>query len=136
MSDTDKPSASETPAAGAWPPPWGWGPCPYPWAAPQGHDASKFPPPGWYPPPWTVPGPAPAGHHADHHALIAGLVVGAAAAYLLSNEAVQRSMIGSVVSLWSTLQGGVEEMKERFRDAEAERAQAQAPAEPATDETA
>jgi hypothetical protein len=53
-----------------------------------------------------------------------GALVGAAAAYLLSNESVQRTAIRSVVSLWSTLQGGVEEMKERFRDAEAELHQA------------
>lgn len=52
--------------------------------------------------------------------LLAGLALGAAAAYLLSNEQVQRTLIRSAVSLWTTLQGGFEEMKERVRDAEAE----------------
>ncbi|PIE43468.1 MAG: hypothetical protein CSA50_04975 [Gammaproteobacteria bacterium] len=49
-----------------------------------------------------------------------GAAIGAATAYLLSNEAVQQSLIKSSVRLWMSLQGGVEEMKERFRDAEAE----------------
>jgi hypothetical protein len=49
-----------------------------------------------------------------------GLLIGAAAAYLLTNESVQRSAIKGVVKVWSMLQGGVEEIKERFQDAEAE----------------
>ena len=49
-----------------------------------------------------------------------GLLIGAAAAYLLTNESVQRSAIKGVVKVWSMLQGGVEEIKERFHDAEAE----------------
>lgn len=49
-----------------------------------------------------------------------GLLIGAAAAYLLTNESVQRSAIKGVVKAWSMLQGGVEEIKERFHDAEAE----------------
>ncbi|KAA6187042.1 hypothetical protein F2Q65_03935 [Thiohalocapsa marina] len=49
-----------------------------------------------------------------------GLLIGAAAAYLLTNEDVQRTAIKGAVKLWSTVQGGVEEAKERFRDAEAE----------------
>jgi hypothetical protein len=49
-----------------------------------------------------------------------GLVIGAAAAYVLTNESVQRSAIKGVVKVWSMLQGGVEEIKERFHDAEAE----------------
>ncbi len=49
-----------------------------------------------------------------------GVVAGAAAAYLLGNESMQRTAIRSLVSLWSTVQGTVEEVKERFRDAEAE----------------
>jgi len=49
-----------------------------------------------------------------------GAVVGAVAAYLLSNPEVQQAAIKSAVKGWSLLQGGVEEMKERFRDAEAE----------------
>ncbi len=49
-----------------------------------------------------------------------GLLIGAAAAYLLTNENVQRTAIKGAVKAWSLLQGGVEEIKERFHDAEAE----------------
>lgn len=49
-----------------------------------------------------------------------GLLMGAAATYILTNEKVQRSTIKGMVRVWSTLQGGVEELKERFQDAEAE----------------
>jgi hypothetical protein len=49
-----------------------------------------------------------------------GLLIGAAAAYLLTNENVQRTAIKGAVKLWGGLQGGVEEIKERFHDAEAE----------------
>jgi hypothetical protein len=49
-----------------------------------------------------------------------GLLIGAAAAYLLTNESVQRTAIKGVVKLWGGIQGGVEEIKERFHDAEAE----------------
>ena len=49
-----------------------------------------------------------------------GLLIGAAAAYLLTNESVQRTAIKGAVKLWGGLQGGVEEIKERFHDAEAE----------------
>lgn len=49
-----------------------------------------------------------------------GAAVGALAAYLLSNPEVQQAAIKGAVKAWSLLQGGVEEMKERFRDAEAE----------------
>ena len=49
-----------------------------------------------------------------------GLLIGAAATYLLTNETVQRTAIKGAVKAWSFLQGGVEEIKERFQDAEAE----------------
>lgn len=51
---------------------------------------------------------------------VKGLLIGAAATYLLTNEGVQRTLIKGVVQVWSTLQGGIEEAKERFHDAEAE----------------
>jgi hypothetical protein len=51
---------------------------------------------------------------------VKGLLIGAAAAYLLTNETVQRTAIKGVVKVWSLLQGGVEELTERFHDAEAE----------------
>lgn len=49
-----------------------------------------------------------------------GLLIGAAATYILTNEKVQRNAIKGMVRVWSTLQGGLEELKERFQDAEAE----------------
>lgn len=51
---------------------------------------------------------------------IKGLVIGAAATYLLTNESVQRATIRGAVKAWTLLQGSVEELKERFQDAEAE----------------
>ncbi|MFP4154386.1 MAG: hypothetical protein ACOC00_07160 [Halothiobacillaceae bacterium] len=51
---------------------------------------------------------------------VKGALVGALAAYVLSNEHVQETMIHTAVKSWSVLQGGIEELKERFRDAEAE----------------
>ncbi|CAH2601870.1 conserved protein of unknown function [Rhodovastum atsumiense] len=118
------------------PPPYGWyGPPPGQWHAPHGHPAG-YPhwhpgtAPGWYPPPGYGPapavdpsragGPATPWHHGQHHDLLTGMLVGAAAAALLSNEAVQRTLIRSLVSAWAGVQGGLEEVKERFRDAEAE----------------
>lgn len=51
---------------------------------------------------------------------VKGALIGAAAAYLLSNEQVQNGAIKAAVKTWSLVQGGIEEMKERFLDAEAE----------------
>ncbi|WP_242464034.1 hypothetical protein [Thiococcus pfennigii] len=51
---------------------------------------------------------------------VKGLLIGAAATYLVTNEGVQRAVIKGVVRTWSMLQGGIEEIKERFEDAEAE----------------
>lgn len=55
-----------------------------------------------------------------------GLLIGAAATYILTNETVQRTAIKGAVKAWSLLQGGAEEIKERFQDAEAEIRTAQA----------
>jgi hypothetical protein len=49
-----------------------------------------------------------------------GLLVGAAATYLLTNDTVQKAMITTAVRLWLGVQGGFAELRERFRDAEAE----------------
>lgn len=51
---------------------------------------------------------------------IKGALIGAAAAYVLTNESVQRTLIKSAVRAWSLVQSSVEEVKERFHDAEAE----------------
>lgn len=63
--------------------------------------------------------PLPAAR-SGHHGFLTGLLAGAAAAYLLTNEGVQQTAIHTAVRGWSLLRGGLEELKERFRDAEAE----------------
>lgn len=55
-----------------------------------------------------------------HDRFIKGALIGAAAAYLLTNENVQRTIIKSAVRTWSFVQSSVEEVKERFHDAQAE----------------
>lgn len=49
-----------------------------------------------------------------------GLLVGAAVAYILTNEDVQKTLFRGVARVIGTVQGGIEEMRERYRDAEAE----------------
>ena len=61
---------------------------------------------------------------------VKGLLIGAAATYILTNETVQRTAIKGAVRAWSLMQGGVEELKERFQDAEAEMRAAEAGKEP------
>jgi hypothetical protein len=86
------------------------------------------------PPPWAVPSFASAAahpegrhkHSGDNHnpladnELVKGLLVGAGVGFLLTNETVQKNLIRTAVRMWNVAQGGVEEVKERFRDAEAE----------------
>lgn len=122
----------------------GWG---YPGMVPP--QWAGFPPVPIAPGPWGgyppapiapapgagAPGTGAAGPLADHphyhglaeaalnlndNAFVKGLLIGAGATFLLTNDTVQRNIIAAAVKLWSTVQGGVEEMKERFRDAEAE----------------
>ncbi len=102
--------------APAPPPPAGYWPQ---WGYPQG--AAWGPGPGMTPPPPTAPG-----SFLTNPRFIRGALIGAAAVYLLSNENVQHAAIRSLVRVRSLVQGGVEEMKERFRDAEAELHAAQA----------
>lgn len=106
------------------------------------------PPPHYAPPNYYQPQANPAGYYANPHnpmhnhpnyglynqvssglssfldfkdeRFIKGAIVGAAATFLLTNESIQKNAVKSVVKIWSLFQGGVEEMKERFRDAEAE----------------
>jgi len=82
-------------------------------------------PPGGYPGYQPSQGSYPARNsppffNFSNDRFIKGLLIGAAATYLVTNEDVQRSLIKGVVKTWSMLQGGVEEIKERFHDAEAE----------------
>ncbi|MBL3569748.1 hypothetical protein DSD19_07235 [Rhodovulum sp. BSW8] len=51
---------------------------------------------------------------------LTGAVVGGLVTYVATNEAVQRAAINGLAHLWLSLKGGVEETKERFRDAESE----------------
>ena len=51
---------------------------------------------------------------------LTGAVVGGLVTYVLTNEAAQRKLMGGLAQLWLGLQGGIEEAKERFRDAESE----------------
>ena len=93
---------------------------------------ATYPQPYGYPPYYGAPPAAPAHPH-DHllnglssffnfrdERFVKGAITGAALTFLLTNDAVQKNTIKSVVKFWSMLQGGVEEIKERFQDAEAE----------------
>lgn len=51
---------------------------------------------------------------------VKGAVTGAALTFLLTNESLQKNTLKSVVKFWNMLQGGVEEMKERIQDIDAE----------------
>ncbi len=51
---------------------------------------------------------------------LSGAIIGGMVSYVVANEAVQRAAIGGLAHLWLSLKGGVEETKERFRDAEAQ----------------
>lgn len=101
------------------------------WQSPMGVQPSWPPSPSGQPFQGTTPfqappmpfapvQPAPSATLFGNPRFIKGALVGAAAAYLLSNESVQQNAIKAAVKAWSMLQGGIEEMKERFRDAEAE----------------
>ncbi|NJL50928.1 MAG: hypothetical protein HC909_04645 [Blastochloris sp.] len=107
---------------------WGHHPGYAPWG--PGAPAPGGPMPGWGPW-WGAPPPQAAAKNDDssiftsglgvhNDALIKGLLIGAGLTFLLTNETAQKNVIAAAVKVWSTLQGGVEEMKERFRDAEAE----------------
>jgi hypothetical protein len=113
--------------AGAYPARGGFGLQAQGYSAPGGYGAAGHYGPGYGA--WPAGShPASGPRHAQDSSLfgltnerfLKGLLVGAAAAYLLTNDSVQRNAIKAVVKVWSVLQGGVEEIKERFHDAEAE----------------
>jgi len=52
--------------------------------------------------------------------LLRGLLIGGAAAYILTNENAQKAIIKTGVKLFGALAGGVEEFKEKIMDAKAE----------------
>lgn len=49
-----------------------------------------------------------------------GFLIGAGVTLVLTNPTVQKALVKGTVKVWSTLQGGVEEVKEQFRDVKAE----------------
>ncbi len=120
-----------------YPPAPGYGPPP--WAHQQHHHRGGHP--SYYGPPPQAPGYYPPGYGAyhGHHAypphhdsglggffnfrderFVKGAITGAALTFLLTSDTVQKNAIKSLVKLWSAFQGGIEEVKERFKDAEAE----------------
>ncbi|MCJ1900577.1 MULTISPECIES: hypothetical protein [Paracoccus] len=108
-------------------------PQPQPWAGPPAFSGYRGQPGQ------PAPGMANPHPHPQADSLVKGLAVGAGAAWLLTSEPAQRVIMRTAVQLWATLQGGIEELKERYHDAEAEaaaeaaatpEAPAEAPAEP------
>ncbi len=104
-----------------------------------GHPAYYGPSPqaqGYYPPGYGAhPGYYAQAGYAPHHyhdsglgsffnfrdeRFVKGAITGAALTFLLTSDTVQKNGIKSLVKLWSLFQGGIEEIKERFKDAEAE----------------
>ncbi|MDR1529547.1 MAG: hypothetical protein LBS40_03985 [Burkholderiales bacterium] len=51
---------------------------------------------------------------------LAGLLLGAAAAYILSDEEIRARLIKGGIKLYSGIAGGIEEIKEQFADIRAE----------------
>lgn len=88
-----------------------------PWG--PGYAPGNQPPHAGSPPGGPVQSANPPGHLANPR-FLKGALFGAAAAYVLSNETIQHNAIKAAVNVWSMAQGGLEELKERFRDAEAE----------------
>ena len=84
---------------------------------PGGGTAGQYGPGGGYP---GYYGDAPRSLDFLGSGFVKGALIGAVAAYLVTNEKVQDSVVKSVAKLWVTMEEGVEEVKERFKDAEAE----------------
>jgi hypothetical protein len=53
-------------------------------------------------------------------AYVKGLLLGAGAALVLTNPAVQKALVGGAVRVWAAVQGGIEEIKEQIEDVKAE----------------
>jgi len=94
---------------------------PMPGAAWEGHAQQGLPYQAYHQPQYAAPAQASAPFfNFSNDRFLKGLLIGVAATYLVTNESVQRTVIKGAVRTWSMLQGGVEEIKERFHDAEAE----------------
>jgi hypothetical protein len=105
-------------------PPWGapmaaWpGAHQFPYAYPYGPGFA----PGWGPPAGAAQASAPGTQALGllNNRFVMGMLVGGALTYVLTNEAFQRAAIRGVMQVWLNIQSGMEETKERFRDAESE----------------
>lgn len=93
----------------------------------SGQQAQAYgaPTPGYY----AQAGYTPHHHHGNglssflnfhDERFVKGAITGAALTFLLTSDTVQKGAIKSLVKVWSLFQGGIEEIKERFKDAEAE----------------
>lgn len=51
---------------------------------------------------------------------VKGALIGAGATWLVTNEKVQRAVFKSIVRIGGMFQGGIEELKEQYEDAQAE----------------
>lgn len=51
---------------------------------------------------------------------VKGLILGAGLTYILTNPKVQRAMVKGAVALWTSVQGGFEEVKEQIQDIKSE----------------
>ncbi len=52
-----------------------------------------------------------------------GFLAGAAVTFLLTNRTLQKTLVKGAVKLWTSVQGGVEEIKEQIQDVKAEMSQ-------------
>jgi hypothetical protein len=78
------------------------------------------PPDSWVQPGESSPYGVESWFNFRNSGYIKGFVVGAGLALVLTNPAVQKAMVSAGVRLWSTVQGGVEEVKEQIQDVKAE----------------
>jgi len=79
----------------------------------------------YYPQEGYASSPSPAGRFGgwfefSSSGYLKGFLIGAGATLVLTNPTVQKALVRGTVKVWSLLQGGVEEMKEQFRDVKAE----------------
>lgn len=59
----------------------------------------------------------------SHPGYLKGLLLGAGVTLLVTSPSVQKFLIRGAVKAWSMIQGGMEEVKEQFRDVKAEMSQ-------------
>ncbi|MEF3696815.1 YtxH domain-containing protein [Desulfolutivibrio sp.] len=87
---------------------------------------SKYPPDGGYPTSTNTAGYPAAGaltqgwFAVSDPGYIKGALLGAGLTYILTNQKVQRALVKGVVTVWTAVQGGIEEVKEQIHDVKAE----------------